>query len=211
MKAFTEHLKSIFSFGGRRSGYLTVELLFRYFKEVLEKNNQVLEVIADMGEKLGGDYLFDITYVKRAYSELSSLLRDSLGTFDLLTRNRYIRLHDTYSRIDGRVRKMIYDISSSDEMVTFYRDITWDMGSEVGGKNGNLAEVKNFLRLNVPEAFAATTLAYDAFMKHNGLDGKSPLRGMIPMRPDWRNCRKRFSREKSLRPSTRPWMPPSMS
>ncbi len=180
MKGFTEHLRNIFRLGGRRSGYLPVELLFRYFKEVLEKNNEVLEIITDMGEKLGGDYLFDITYVKRAYSRLSSSLQDSLRTFDLLTRSRYIRLHNAYSRIDDRIKKMIYDISSSGEMVAFYRDITWDMGNEVGGKNSNLSEVKNFLRLNVPDAFAVTTLAYDAFMEHNGLDRRIALAGDSP-------------------------------
>lgn len=180
MKALKKHLKSIFSFGGWRSGRLPVELLFRYFKEVLQKNNHILEVIAEIGEKLGGDYLFDITYVNREYAGLSSSLRDSLRTFDLLTRNKYIRLHDAYNRIDSRIKKMIYDTSSSAEMVTFYRDITWDMGSEVGGKNGNLAAVKNSLRLNVPDAFAVTTVAYDAFMNHNGLNKRIPLAGNDP-------------------------------
>ena len=34
--------------------------VFERFKSVLESNNRALETITDMGEKLGGDYLFDI-------------------------------------------------------------------------------------------------------------------------------------------------------
>ncbi len=41
---------------------------------------------------------------------------------------------------------------------------------EVGGKNANLAELKNNTGLNVPDAFAITTSAYDEFITHNGID-----------------------------------------
>ena len=33
--------------------------LFRAFQKILELNNKVLELMADMGDKLGGDYVFD--------------------------------------------------------------------------------------------------------------------------------------------------------
>ncbi len=39
--------------------------LFDRFRKVLDSNNRALEIITDMGEKLGGDYLFDIVYVRR--------------------------------------------------------------------------------------------------------------------------------------------------
>ena len=43
------------------------------------------------------------------------------------------------------------------------------MAHEVGGKNLNLAEMKNQLKLNVPPAFAITTHAYEMFIEHNNL------------------------------------------
>ena len=42
-----------------------------------------------MGEKLGGEYLFDIVYVREAYAELKKNLEDSLGNFDELTQNGF--------------------------------------------------------------------------------------------------------------------------
>ncbi|MDA8431606.1 MAG: PEP-utilizing enzyme [Nitrospiraceae bacterium] len=143
---------------------------FKYFKEVLENNNRALEIIADFGDKLGGEYLFDINYIKSAYSDLAGTVYGSIQDFDLLTQNRYPRLRGAFSRIDEHIKTLIYDVTPSRaEMVLDYKDITWNMFREVGGKNAALAEMKNYLKLNVPDAFAVTTHAFDEFMKHNGL------------------------------------------
>ncbi len=40
--------------------------MFDRFRQVLEYHNRAIEIIADMGEKLGGDYIFDITYIRAA-------------------------------------------------------------------------------------------------------------------------------------------------
>ena len=40
--------------------------LFKLFKEIIDSNNRALDIITDLGEKLGGDYLFDIIYIKSA-------------------------------------------------------------------------------------------------------------------------------------------------
>ena len=147
--------------------------VFKNFKEVLENNNRALEIIADLGDKLGGDYLFDINYIKSAYSDLAGAVYGSIQNFDVLTINRYPQLHEVFSRIDDHIKTLIYDVTPSrGEMVLDYKDITWNMFREVGGKNAALAEMKNYLKLNIPDAFAVTTHAFDAFMAHNGLPGK---------------------------------------
>jgi pyruvate,water dikinase len=147
------------------------ELVFRRFREVLENNNKALEIITDMGDKLGGDYLFDIVYVKNAYAELSSSVTRSIQFFDSLTGNTHTVLHDVFNRIDNRIKGMIYDSPlSSVSPVLFLDDVSWDLSGYVGGKNAGVAELKNYLKLNVPETFAITTRAYDLFMGHGGLD-----------------------------------------
>ncbi len=147
--------------------------VFKNFKEVLENNNSALEIIADLGDKLGGDYLFDINYIKSAYSDLAGAVYGSIQNFDVLTINRYPQLHEVFSRIDDHIKTLIYDVTPSrGEMVVDYKDITWNMFREVGGKNAALAEMKNYLKLNIPDAFAVTTHAFDAFMAHNGLPEK---------------------------------------
>ena len=165
-------LRSVFDSARRAaSPQSPFHLLFEIFQQVLESNNRALEIITDMGEKLGGDYLFDIQYIKNAYSKLSAALTGSIRKFELLTRRKYPLLGDVYKRIDNQIRNTIYDLPLiSGKRVIFYEDITWDMRRDIGGKNAGLADLKNILKLNVPYGFAITTYAFDEFIQHNGLD-----------------------------------------
>ncbi len=150
----------------------TFRAVFDRFKDVLDSNNRALETITDMGEKLGGDYLFDIVYVRKAYAYLKEDMEFSLRTFDGLTRSRYHRLHEVFARIDSLIQRVIDDIPvSSGEPLVFFEDIPWGMPQVVGGKNAHLAEVKNQLNLQVPDAFVVTTAAFDEFIGHNRLQG----------------------------------------
>jgi len=154
MKNIVEHLKSFFGFFNKgMSEPVPFRMIFTRFRQVLDSHNRAVEVIADMGDKLGGDYLFDINYIKKAYSELSGAVYSSMQNFDVLTKNKYLKLHDVFEGIDNQIKRVIYDVPASTELVIFYDNIAWNMSSDVGGKNSNLAEVKNYLKLNVPEGF----------------------------------------------------------
>lgn len=179
-------LKSILLKRRRSRAELPFNLVFSRFKDILNSNTKALEIMADMGDKLSGDYLFDINYIRKAYSDLSEALNNSIRSFDTLTEKRgpqkikgfsgviikYPELHDVFARIDGRIKKMVYgEVTGGDiPLIVLYEDITWDMRHAVGGKNANLAEVKNYLKLNIPDGFAITTSAYDEFIRHNGID-----------------------------------------
>lgn len=151
---------------------LDFHIAFEYFRNILNSNNQALEIMADMGDKLSGNYVFDINYVKKAYSELSEIVKKSIKYFTLLSENKYPKLYDLFNLIDNRIRNMVYS-----ENFTFtlpftisFDDITWDMKWIVGGKNANLSEIKRILRLNVPEGFVITTFGYDEFIRYNRVD-----------------------------------------
>ena len=146
--------------------------LFDQFKKVLESNNRALETITDMGEKLGGDYLFDIVYVKKAYASLRSDLEQSLSAFDALTQNRHQRLHEAFDHISSLISRVVDEAPpAAGAPVLFFEDIPWGALQVAGGKNAHLAEVKNHLHLQVPDAFVITIAAFDEFIKHNNLGG----------------------------------------
>jgi pyruvate,water dikinase len=177
MNKLAEHMNMLFrAFGRRPRNRESFEQLFKSFREVLDRNNRSLEVITEIGDTLGGDYLFDIQYVKRSYAELYAAVNDSITGFDKLTQNRYLRLHDVFSKIDGQIRHVIDETApASEALVVFYETIAGDMIKTVGGKNSNLAEIKNSLKINVPDAFAVTTRAFDAFMRYNRIFEKIPF------------------------------------
>ena len=150
-----------------------LSVIYDRFRRVLDNHNRAIEIITDMGEKLGGEYLFDITYLRRSYTELRENISDSIESFEVLTQGKYKELKGIFDSIDREVNRLLFGLdSSSGEMVLFFEDITWDRRSETGGKNANLAALKNELKLPVPEGFSITTAAFTEFMRYNGIDAK---------------------------------------
>lgn len=162
-----------FSKKGRAEG-LSFDIAFKYFREILNSNNIALEAISNMGEKLSGDYLFDINYVRKAYAQLSEALNNSLGIFRVLTENKYPVLTEIASRIDAMIKRMVYEGEEIEvahiPLCLSLDEITYDMRKAVGGKNFNLSEIRNYLKLSIPDGFVLTTAAFDEFMKHNKLE-----------------------------------------
>jgi len=151
--------------------------LFTHFQAVLAGNNQALEAITDLGEKLGGDYLFDVNYTRKAYGELFAAISEALANFTLLTGNAYPVLAEILARIDRQVRRLLSEGDPEHgPLVVFYPEITWDLAEAVGGKNYHLAVLGNDLNLRIPDSFAVTTTAFDLFCDHNGL--KERLAGL---------------------------------
>ena len=185
MTNFTGKLHSLYrTLRGVRHDRESFEQLFSRFRQVLDDNNRALEVITDMGDTLGGDYLFDIQYVRRSYADLHAAVGDSLSDFDVLTHSRYSRLREKFREIDDGIRHVIDEtVGAAKELVVFYEQVAGDMVRDIGGKNSSLAEIKNALKLNVPDAFAVTTRAFDAFMGHNRIFEKIEIPrdgGLVP-------------------------------
>ena len=169
MKRFAVHMRAFFrTLTGRPRHRQSFGQVFENFREVLEQNNRSLEIITSMGDTLGGDYLFDIQYILRSYSELYAAMGGSLESFTRLTQNAYPQLAEVLAGIDERIRQGIEEtFPESKELVLPYDRITAERLREVGGKNANLAELGNGVKVAVPEAFAITTGAFDAYMRHN--------------------------------------------
>ncbi len=156
---------------GRQNRGPDLTTRFKAFQAMLDGNNRTLEAMTEMGEKLGGDYLFDVNYIRSAYARILAAISDSLDNFTQLTDNHYPQLVEILGRIDSLVQRMLTsDGSISNRLVVFYPEITWDLAEEVGGKNYHLAELANTLQLRVPEAFAITTAAFTTFLRHNDLE-----------------------------------------
>lgn len=153
---------------------LPLRVVFNRFRQVLESNNRALEIMADMGDKLGGNYIFDINYIKKAYSELADSIFQSIYNLNTLSQNKYLYLHSIYEKINDHINRILQGKSpvSWNEPVLTYNNISWEMTEEVGGKNAGLAELSNYLKLNVPDGFAVTASAFRDFVEHNRIEEK---------------------------------------
>lgn len=125
-----------------------------------------------MGEKLSGNYIFDINYIKNSFASLSADFTNSINQFNLLSGGRY-SITEPFSTIHTLIDDMIKGYEGrSTELLIPLAEITWDRARAVGGKNFHLAEMRNGLNLPVPDGFAITGRAFSEFFRHNNLESE---------------------------------------
>ncbi len=140
------------------------------FQNLLNKNNLALEIMADMEEKLSGEFLFDRQYIESNTEAVTAGVRDIIDSLNRISNDKYNALNDKFNRIVYEIEKTTArkkEIPVSGYTLPF-DEITKEALDMVGGKNAHIGEVKNRIGITAPEGFAVTAFAYKRFMEHNG-------------------------------------------
>jgi pyruvate, water dikinase len=157
-----------------RGGEENVEQLrekLRAFRDLVEKNDRVLELIAEAGEMLGGEYVFDSKYLEDLVRELKGAVHDVVGNLNTITRNRYPVLFETVSAIDARVeadlecRVVVPDAPH----IMALEDVGTEHADVVGEKLARLGELRSRLGCRIPAGFVVTTRACREFLDEIGV------------------------------------------
>jgi pyruvate,water dikinase len=144
---------------------------YAHFQALLAANNQSLSLMADMEEKLSGDYLFDLQYIRATVADLGRETGKLVEALNGLGGNRYPALAAALDRIQGEVAAVLNHRREIPKapLVLDFDALEAGLSEVVGGKNANLGEVKNRVGLPVPAGFAISTYAYKVFLDHNHL------------------------------------------
>jgi len=90
-------LKNVFAF--RQPRPLPFAVLFTKFQHILERNNSILGLMADMGDKLGGEYVFDRRYIEQATEQLGDQVFKLISDLSVLAQCRHVELFVAFERI----------------------------------------------------------------------------------------------------------------
>jgi len=148
-----------------------LEKKYAHFQKILQANNQVLALMADMGEKLSGDYLFDFEYIRatmqKLFQETEALTHALIG----LGGERYQDLVDACHRIKEDIETVLGSRREIPQAppVLFFDALDASKVDLVGGKNANLGEMRTHTQIPVPNGFAITSYAYKIFLDYNNL------------------------------------------
>ena len=150
---------------------VTFALLFKKFKSILQRNNRILELMADMGDKLGGEYIFDSKYIEDACSQLNDQVFKLISDMSVLTQRKNTALFMAFERIQHCLQEEIAGRRHVEggPMVLPFTGISIESEDEVGGKISQLGDLSNRLHLQTPNGFAITTTAFFSLMSRNGL------------------------------------------
>ena len=153
---------------------LTLKARYSKFLDLLEQNNTVLMLMADMEEKLSSEYLFDRQYVKATVAAMSTGVLGIIDSLNEISHGKYKELYARYDIINKKIEKMLSpgkEIPVSDLVIPL-GSISGDMTDIAGGKIAHLGEIKSDLGLPVPEGFSITAYAFKRFLEHNILAEK---------------------------------------
>ncbi len=150
---------------GRRSQPDVVAALrarFESFRELLDNNNRVLELMADAGEKLGGDYLFDMQYLRWLDAELAHAVGTVVRDLSEISGDRYPGLGEAFERIRAAVRATLESrvVVESGPLVVDLAELSSESVGSAGEKMARLGELRGRLSVNIPEGFVVTACAF---------------------------------------------------
>jgi pyruvate,water dikinase len=174
MSTFTDLIKAALKGRKKSASQVPFTVLFGVFQKILLYNNQVLELMAEMGTKLGGAYIFDQQYIRSSCHHIADLVYKLIYNLNTLAPKRYLKLYDALGAINSDIEEELAGrpVIPQTGYTMPYNLITDDFTDVVGAKNANLSEIKNILGMKTPEGFAITTQAFKAFMEHNRLQAK---------------------------------------
>jgi pyruvate,water dikinase len=147
----------------------TLKAKYLIFQELLNKNNYVLGLMADMEEKLSGEYLFDRHYVNTNVRLIANGVLNTIENLNALSKDKYIQLYKINKDINEEVEKILtykLEIPVSDLTIPL-ENLTGEMVDIAGGKIAHLGEVKNHLNLPTPEGFTISAYAFTQFIELN--------------------------------------------
>jgi pyruvate,water dikinase len=149
--------------------------IFEHFQGLLQDHQGVMELIADLGEKSGGEYIFDRKYLVDTTEQIQTLLLHMVQGLNLIASNRYLELYSTLDRIfipmETELRGRL-SLSREMPLVVSLTEAPLDHPELTGGKANNLAVIVQNLQLPVPAGFVITTRAYRLFLEHNHLEDR---------------------------------------
>lgn len=146
---------------------------FKYsqFKELLDANSEILNIITDMEEKLKGDQLFGMAYIRSQATRAAFYAFRMIKSLNVLANNRYAELYQILENINRQIKEILAQEPEPQipALILPLCDVTRDLAEWVGGKAANLGEMRNRLNLPVPTGFAITTAACRQFFAAGNL------------------------------------------
>jgi pyruvate,water dikinase len=159
-------------FGRRRKEPVAFSHVFEHFQNMLLQDHQrAMELMADLGEKTGGDYIFDRKYLQDSVAELQTLLLRMVRSLNLIGSDRYLSLYSALDRVLPAEWELSSRLKSWDApLVVTLNNAPLDNPELTGGKANTLVEIIHRIGLPVPDGFVITSWGYYRFLEHNRLE-----------------------------------------
>jgi pyruvate,water dikinase len=160
--------------GGGAAGAKPFRRRYARFRNLLDANAALGELMADMARKLEGRSLFGDLYLQNTAGKALELARRMVNSLQGMSGGRRDALNPALERIAEKLAPFLpgKEGGTPDGNLPPTLNITRvdaGMADLVGGKCANLGELRSRAGVPVPRGFAVTLHAFRLFMAHEGL------------------------------------------
>lgn len=146
---------------------------YHHFKLLLTANNQALERMTDIEEKLRWDKPFSMQYVRSQCTKVGASVFSVVKNLSQLAPGKYDALFPRFKDIQLAVNVHLSSSYAAEEpdapLVVHFADLDMRLASQTGTKMASLAEAAGRLGLATPGGFVLTAACYRNFMRETGL------------------------------------------
>lgn len=147
-----------------------LEKRYNAFKVLLTHNNNVLNSISDIQERVASQ-LITLPYFNKEITNLLNQMDTFVEALNDLSHGRYKWLNEVLNEIKEDILKdLLTESLDKPQLIYPLNLLSSIMSLEVGGKAGNLGEVKNILHVPTPEGFVISSACYSKIISENGID-----------------------------------------
>lgn len=148
---------------------LPFTVLFKKFKSILERNNRILELMGDMGDKLGGEYVFDRQYITDACEAAADSVFKLISDLCLLSKSDNVGLFKAFDLIHHEISEELAGRRTVPRLryLIGLEELNGESANEVGNKFAGLGDIRNILGLPTRDGFVFTSRAFFDVMTQN--------------------------------------------
>jgi pyruvate,water dikinase len=138
------------------------------FQDLVQRNNSVLELIADAEEKLSGEYLFDSQYLRWLDIELAEAVHAVVQDLLEITHGHHTALMPAFKQVRDRVAAILEEGKRipTGPLCVQLEQLGSDESAQAGEKMARLGELRSRLNIPIPPGFAVTSSAFDSVIGH---------------------------------------------
>jgi pyruvate,water dikinase len=158
----------------RKGSIVPLNDMFARFQQILKENNTAMKMIADMEDKLGGEYVFDRQYMQDTIKRIEDIILRSAIDFNYISNNKYL---DIYNVIESLGKQLKLELAGQivipgRQNILLLDEIKQGMAEAVGNKAYNLSRVTRMSNVGVSPGFVVTIAGFRKYLAYNNLFDK---------------------------------------
>ena len=147
------------------------KLKYRHYRELLDRNNEVLETISALSDIRELDHWVSLGRLRSLVTRATVNVYRLIENLNYMSDNQYASLNDIFAKLEREIITKLETRPQTDHGPLSLPLAEADSGATgaLGGKAAALGDVARVPGLNAPRGIVLTTSAYEAFLDRNDL------------------------------------------